>query len=45
MEGRKFHDFGAENKKIRSPNFSFNCGSSYSLNFRISLTINVIPIV
>ena len=29
LDGREFHAFGPENEKLRSPNFSFNCGSSY----------------
>ena len=28
-DGREFHAFGPENEKLRSPNFSFNRGSSY----------------
>ena len=29
LNGREFNAFGPENEKLRSPNFSFNCGSSY----------------
>ena len=29
LDGREFHAFGPENEKLRSPNFSFNRGSSY----------------
>ena len=29
LDGREFHAFGPENEKLRSPNFSFNCGSLY----------------
>ena len=29
LDGREFHAFGSENEKLRSPNFSFNRGSSY----------------
>ena len=29
LGGREFHAFGPENEKLHSPNFSFNCGSSY----------------
>ena len=29
LDGREFHAFGPEKEKLRSPNFSFNRGSSY----------------
>ena len=29
LDGREFHAFGPERKKLRLPNFSFNRGSSY----------------
>ena len=29
LDGKEFHAFGPEKEKLRSPNFSFNRGSSY----------------
>ena len=29
LDGREFHAFGPDKEKLRSPNFSFNRGSSY----------------